>query len=38
LKKEEAEQLLKMVDDKDKKVKEKLQRMNRQKAKKEKDW
>lgn len=38
LKKEEAEQLLQMVDDKDKKVKEKLQRMNRQKAKKEKDW
>ena len=38
LKKDEAEQLLKMVDDKDKKVKEKLQRMNRKKERREKDW
>ena len=38
LKKDEAEQLLKMVDDKDKKVKEKLQRMNRKKERRETDW
>ena len=38
LKNDEAEQLLKMVDDKDKKVKEKLQRMNRKKERREKDW
>lgn len=38
LTKEEANQLLKMVEDKDKKVKERLQQQNRKRVPKDKDW
>jgi len=38
LTKEEANQLLKMVEDKDKKVKERLQQQNRKRVPKNKDW